>query len=55
MKITEYGKSMYGGWYANYIKEDGNYDGEHARTLTELCKKLNVTTADIRKARRLDN
>lgn len=55
MKITEYGKSMYGGWYANYIREDGNYDGEHAKTLAELSEKLNITTTEIKKARRFDN
>lgn len=55
MKITEYGQSMYGGWYANYITADGNYSGEHGRTLHELCEKLNTTVAEIRKARRYDN
>lgn len=37
--ITEYGKSFYGGWYANFkIVRDykTQYDGIHADTLGEL-------------------
>ena len=43
--VMEWGKSMYGGWYANYFDNNtGRHDGEHADKLVELCNK---TTANI--------
>lgn len=53
-KVTDYGKSMYGGWYANYI-EDGKHDGEHADTLKELCAKLGITRKELTTVTRYDN
>lgn len=38
MEITSYGKSMYGGWYVDFIK-DGVYSGKGFRTLKE-CKEF---------------
>ena len=55
MKVVDYGKSMYGGWYANYINENNDYKGVHAPTLMELCSKLGIATTEIKKARRFDN
>ena len=53
-KVTDYGKSMYGGWYANYM-ENGEYKGVHADTLKELCAKLGITRKELTTARRYDN
>lgn len=36
MKVYSYGKSMYGGWYINYINGFGKPAGEHFKTLKEL-------------------
>lgn len=60
INITDYGKSMYGGWYANfnYVSENyaGLYDGIRRSTLTELCNTLHVSkTAMRRDVRRWDN
>ncbi len=41
--ITDYGKSMYGGWYANYRDEQGNWNGYHASTLTVLAEQIGTT------------
>lgn len=47
--ITEYGKSMYGGWYANYFDESkGEYNGISENTLHELCAKLQVSATALR-------
>ena len=51
-KITGYGKSMYGGWYANYY-ENGEHKGVHADTLKALCVALGITRKDLRN--RYDN
>lgn len=40
MITVTYGKSMYGGYYANFF--NGEYTGEHARTIKELKQKLNT-------------
>ena len=52
--VTEYGKSMYGGWYANYTT-NGEYNGVHANTLKELCNTLGITRKELTTARRYDN
>ena len=54
--ITSWGKSMFGGYYAEYITEDGKRDGVHADTIGELCWKLNTTKSDlVGKVSRFDN
>lgn len=54
-EITSYGKSMYGGWYANYY-EDCVATGTRSRTLAELCEKLCISrTALVRDVQRIDN
>ena len=57
--ITSYGKSMYGGWYANYRYENSegvHYDGFHANTLRELCAQMGLSrTALTRDVVRYDN
>jgi hypothetical protein len=58
--ITCFGKSMYGGWYANYRYEDKNgkweFDGFHANTLRELCAQAELSrTAMERDVPRFDN
>lgn len=60
IEISAYGKSMYGGWYANfqYIggEYDGKYDGVRRDTLTELCNQLHISkTALKRDVQRWDN
>ena len=60
INVTDYGKSMYGGWYANfnYVNDEykGIYDGIRRPTLTELCNALHVSkTAMRRDVRRWDN
>jgi len=56
-QITEYGKSMYGGWYANFFdKMKCEHTGTRAKTLTELCSKIGVSrTALTRDVVRVDN
>lgn len=54
INITDYGKSMYGGWYANYT-ENGEYKGVHADTIKGLCVALGVTRKELTSARRYDN
>lgn len=60
--IMDYGKSMYGGWYANIFRYTnkaeytGEYEGIGANTLRELCAKLKVSrTVLSRDVRRIDN
>lgn len=55
--IHDYGKSMYGGWYANWFdSENGNYDGCRVNTLKELCEKLQINRNElIKNVRRFDN
>lgn len=57
--ITSYGKSMYGGWYANYRYEDADgvhYNGFGAPTLKELCAHAMISrTALTRDVVRNDN
>jgi hypothetical protein len=53
----EWGKSMYGGWYANYFDNNtGRHDGEHADKLVELCNKIGLSANALRRdVRRIDN
>lgn len=51
IEITSWGKSMYGGWYANFYK-DGEYTGTHANTKKELQQKCGVP---LDKSSRSDN
>ena len=39
IQLLDWGASMYGGYFAN-IFYDGEYTGEHGRTLKELREKL---------------
>lgn len=60
VQITSYGKSMFGGWYANlrYIDRPvaDSFEGVRERTLTELCNKLHISkTALKRDVARFDN
>ena len=46
--LTQWGKSMYGGWYINFRVEEqdgqiSKYDGFHGRTLAEVCEQAGVT------------
>lgn len=49
----EYGKSMYGGWYAQSYYAP--YIFLKANTLKELKKKVLVSGPDCRLAKRVDN
>lgn len=55
--ILDYGKSMYGGWYANYINTvSGKHTGDHKDTLKELCKALGTDRITLlRNVTRRDN
>lgn len=57
IQIMDYGKSMYGGWYANFFDEKkGEHGGCHAETLKELCNELDISKKElIRNVRRFDN
>lgn len=39
LQLIDWGASMYGGYFANFFY-DGEYTGEHGRTLKELREKL---------------
>ncbi len=54
MKVLDYGKSMYGGYYINYFK-DGEYKGIGGKTLKECCEKLGIKKADLKGVTRYDN
>jgi hypothetical protein len=57
IEVTDFGKSMYGGWYLNFYDPTyDKYDGIRRDTLRELCAWLGVSrTALTRDVRRLDN
>lgn len=43
MVVVEYGKSMYGGWFANWFDYTrGERVGVHAETKKELARELNL-------------
>jgi hypothetical protein len=53
-EVSRYGKSMYGGWYANYrvIDKDGNgshFDGVGASTLAGICDQLGTSKTELKK------
>ncbi len=53
-QATEWGKSMYGGYYINYF-DNGRYTGEHFEKLKDLkswCIDNNITFKDVP---RIDN
>lgn len=54
---VEYGKSMYGGWYANWFDAvRGEWVGAHANTKKELTAELNVWLGSMWEyGRRFDN
>ncbi len=50
LEVTEYGKSMYGGWYANFREVNtSNISGIGARTLQEICNELHVSKTALRR------
>lgn len=55
-RVLDYGKSMYGGWYANYLI-NGNFDGVHGDTLREVKEKLKGLGLDVnlKNVHRFDN
>lgn len=57
--LTDYGKSMYGGWYCNYAEETENtvkHNGYHANTLRDLCKQAGVSMTELKRdVTRFDN
>ena len=57
IEVTEYGKSMYGGWYINfYVPATNDFNGIRRDTLREICAWLGVSrTALTRDVRRWDN
>ena len=57
LEISGYGKSMYGGWYANYrVINSNEISGIGAKTLKEICSELHVSrTALTRDVVRYDN
>lgn len=54
MKLTGWGKSMYGGWYINFYK-DGIHDGRRFRTLSELRQFAKDNDVILSNVWRLDN
>ena len=61
IEITQYGKSMYGGWYANFryvapAEYENKMDGIRRDTLKEICAQLHVSKTALRRdVYRLDN
>lgn len=61
LEVYQYGKSMYGGWYANFryiapVEYEGKVDGIRRNTLSELCAQLHISKTAIRRdVYRLDN
>ena len=57
IEVTDFGKSMYGGWYINFYDPTyQKYDGIRRNTLREICAWLGVSkTALSRDVRRWDN
>jgi len=55
-RVLDYGKSMYGGWYANYLI-NGKFDGVHGDTLREVKEKLKGLGFDgnLKNVHRFDN
>ena len=61
VRVDSYGKSMYGGWYANadLVDETGHFVAErwsvgtHTRTLSELKEWAKANDTELRN--RLDN
>ena len=57
--VDSYGKSMYGGWYANFhypYNGEIHYDGIRRDKLSDLCTELHVSrTALQRDVTRFDN
>ena len=59
--LLDWGKSMYGGYYANYFESTpskGYWRGMvciHADTYKELCKKLAALGLKAERAKRFDN
>ena len=57
--VDSYGKSMYGGWYANFhypYNGEMHYDGIRRDKLLDLCAELHVSrTALQRDVTRIDN
>ena len=58
-RLIDWGKSMYGGYYANYVNDIiGEYTGMlgiHADTYKELCEKLAAYGLKAERAKRFDN
>lgn len=59
VEVYSYGKSMYGGWYANFRSEYNgqlHYDGINRDKLSDICSELHVSrTALQRDVERIDN
>ena len=57
--VDSYGKSMYGGWYANFhypYNDEVHFDGIRRDKLSDLCAELHVSrTALQRDVQRFDN
>lgn len=61
-EVREYGKSMYGGWYANYNSKERKpsgfpkiISGIRTRTLRELKQALKYMNADMSNSYREDH
>ena len=54
VKVLDYGKSMYGGWYCTFI-ENGIMDGLNANTYKELLIRCRLCGITLKGAKRVDN
>lgn len=52
-KALDYGKSMYGGWYCNFI-ENGIMNGLHGNTYKELLRRCKLCGITLKDAKRID-
>ena len=57
LEVSSYGKSMYGGWYADYREiNSGVISGVRFNTLKEVCEYLNCSKTElISQVMRFDN
>lgn len=55
-EVLDWGKSMYGGWYANIRTPQGEYTGVRENKLTNLAVKVGLSVTVLRRdVHRLDN
>lgn len=55
MRVFDWGRSMYGGWFVNYFTASGKYTGEHFNTYGSLATWAEENGIALSKIARNDN